>query len=181
LAGQIHQAVAVASSLVPVDVYEWTHVFECLLRAGRLEAVDMHSFLYRPPNAAGHRWADLARRRMRLDYLRVTGPHDAELNTGYPEVIEAYDRGGLPYERSLTRLGQARWLLSRDDPAGAEQAVTTVQAIARRHGMRVVEADAACILATAAVRQGDMLRAAEAQALASALRRECGYCGPARP
>ena len=49
---------------VPVDVYEWLHVFECLLRAGQLTALDIKSVLYRPAHTAEHRWADLARRRI---------------------------------------------------------------------------------------------------------------------
>ncbi len=32
LAGRVDEAVKLAQSLVPVDVYEWVHVFECLLR-----------------------------------------------------------------------------------------------------------------------------------------------------
>ena len=107
LAGLTDEAVALARSLVPMDIYEWTHVFECLLRAGRLDALDLRSFLYRPPHADGHRWADLARERMRADYLRVTGPSDG-LGATYETLIEDYDRGGLPYERTLTRLGYAR-------------------------------------------------------------------------
>ena len=68
LAGRVDEAGALARSLVPVDVYEWVHVFECLLRAGRLSAIDIKSVLFRPPHAAEHRWAELARRRMRADY-----------------------------------------------------------------------------------------------------------------
>ena len=49
LAGRVSEATALAGPLVPVDVYEWTHVFECLLRAGQLAVLDMRSFLYRPP------------------------------------------------------------------------------------------------------------------------------------
>ena len=72
LAGRTAEALALARSLVPMDVYEWTHVFECLLRAGELTALDMNSFLYRSPHAAEPRWSDLARQRMRAEYLRLT-------------------------------------------------------------------------------------------------------------
>src|SRR5262249_4422928 len=52
LAGRRDETVALCRRLVPVDVYEWLHVFEALLRAGELAALDMHSFLYRPPTAS---------------------------------------------------------------------------------------------------------------------------------
>ncbi len=165
LAGRTEEAVALARSLVPVDVYEWAHVFECLLRAGRLGDVDMHSFLYRPSHAGGHRWADLARERMRADYLRATGRGGADVGDVYARLIEEYDRGGLPYERALTRLGYCRWLLSagRAGEVGEVNAVT--RELARRHGMKVVAADAAELA-------GEDV---------ATLRAEAGYAGPGRP
>src|SRR5262249_60432843 len=96
LAGRTAEAVALARSLVPVDVYEWVHVFECLLRVGRLDALDMRSFLYRPAHSGGHRWADLARQRMRADYLRLAADPPADLAEPYPTRIEGGDRGGRP-------------------------------------------------------------------------------------
>jgi hypothetical protein len=162
-----------------VDVYEWTHVFECLLRAGRLDAVDMRSFLYRPAHAGGHRWADLARRRMRADYLRLSGNPPADLGDTYRALTEDYDRGGLPWERALTRLSHARWLLARGetDAAAAVNAVTLD--LARRHGMRIVEADAREVAA-----ETDERRGADEQVeweMACELRRATGYRGPGRP
>jgi hypothetical protein len=73
LAGRHDEAVALARSLVPVDIYEWVHVFECLLRAGQLEALDLRSILFRPPHGNEHRWTDLTRRRLRADYVRILG------------------------------------------------------------------------------------------------------------
>src|SRR5262245_61464264 len=100
LAGRPAEALALARSLVPVDVYEWAHVFECLLRCGALGALDLGSVLFRPPGAAGHAWAELARVRMRADYLRVTAPEAGEeLGEEYRALLEAYDRAGLPWER----------------------------------------------------------------------------------
>src|SRR5213076_1498547 len=60
LAGRTAEAVALARSLVPVDVYEWIHVFECLLRAGQLNSLDLRSVLYRPAHAGEQRWSELA-------------------------------------------------------------------------------------------------------------------------
>ena len=131
---------------MPVDVYEWTHVFECLLRLGRLDAVDMRSFLYRPPHAGGHRWAELARRRMRADYLRLSADPPADLTETYRDLIEEYDRGGLPWERAVTRLSQAQWLGRQGMTREAKNLVGEVIPLARRHGMRIVEADALMLL-----------------------------------
>ncbi|HEY7156371.1 MAG TPA: hypothetical protein VH575_20560, partial [Gemmataceae bacterium] len=122
LAGRTAEAVALAKSLVPVDVYEWVHVFECLHRAGQLTALDVRSILFRPPHSGEHRWADLARRRMRADYLRVLGnPDGTDLDAEYRELLDAYDRGGLPFERALTRLSFAAWVLSRGQMEQAER------------------------------------------------------------
>jgi hypothetical protein len=142
LAGRTQEAIALARSLVPVDVYEWVHVFECLLRTGQLAAVDIKSVVFRPPHSNEHRWPDLARRRMRADYLRVTGERSAVLGSEYQQLLEAYDRGGLPYERSLTRLSYVAWLSDqgRGDEAASVQQLT-VQ-LARQYRMRIVEADA---------------------------------------
>ncbi len=141
LAGRTQEAVALARSLVPVDVYEWLHLFECLLRAGRLDAIDLRSVLYRPPGAAEERWRELARRRMQADYRRITEGATDDLGPVYRSLIDEYDRAGLPWERCLTRLGYARWLVSqgREHTARAVNAVTLD--VARRHGMRIMEAD----------------------------------------
>jgi hypothetical protein len=167
LAGRVDEAAGLARALVPTDVYEWTHVFECLLRAGRLDAVDMRSFLYRPPHAGGHRWADLARQRMRADYLRLSSSPPADLGDLYQALTEDYDRGGLPWERALTRLSHARWLQSRGMTQDARAPSQEALQLARRYGMRVIEADALALLGQAE----DERR----------LRQSAGYAGPGRP
>jgi hypothetical protein len=143
LAGRTAEAVALAKSLVPVDVYEWVHVFECLLRAGQLTALDVRSILFRPPHSGEHRWADLARRRMRADYLRVRGNADGvDLGVEYRELLEAYDRGGLPFERALTRLGYAAWLLDQGQADQAKKVNGVALDLARQYAMRILEDDA---------------------------------------
>ncbi len=147
LAGRIDEGVALAKSLVPVDVYEWVHVFECLLRAGQLTALDVRSILFRPPHSGEHRWADLARRRMRADYLRVVGG-DASIDLGaeYRELLDAYDRGGLPFERTLTRLRYAAWLRAHDKTEQARKTASTAIDLARQFGMHILEADSLAFL-----------------------------------
>ena len=147
LAGRTDEAVALAKSLVPVDVYEWVHVFECLLRAGSLTALDVRSILFRPPHGSEHRWADLARRRMRADYLRIVGGEETvDLDGEYRDLLEAYDRGGLPFERALTRLSYAAWLRKNDILDQAERVANSALALARQYAMPIVEMDAQGLL-----------------------------------
>jgi hypothetical protein len=182
LAGRTAEAVALARSLVPVDVYEWVHVFDCLLRARQLAALDVRSVLYRPPHAAEPRWCDLARRRMQADYRRVTVPEPPlDLGTAYEALLEEYDRGGLPFERALTRLGYARWLLSRGRLAEARAVIVVSLDLAARHGMRILEADAWRLEADAARAAGDRARGTAAAAEADRLREAAGYGGLERP
>jgi hypothetical protein len=143
LAGRTEEAVALACSLVPVDAYEWIHVFECLLRAGRLDALDLRSVLYRAPGSGEERWRELARRRMQADYRRVTEGAADDLGPIYVSLIEEYDRAGLPWERCLTRLGYARWLTARNEEGRAREVNAVTLEVAQRHGMRVMEGDAA--------------------------------------
>jgi hypothetical protein len=166
LAGRVEEATTLACSLVPVDVYEWVHVFEALLRAGRLGAVDLRSVLYRPPLAAEHRWSALARQRMRLDYLRVT-TDSADLCGEYEKLIEDYDRGGLPFERCLTRLSYSRWLLAQARPDDAVLINAVTLNLARRYRMTVLAVDAL-----------ELVQMADD---AETLRVEIGYKGPRRP
>lgn len=182
LAGDTAAAVATASALVPVDVYEWTHVFECLLRMSRLTTLDMRSFLYRPPHGGEHRWNDLARQRMRADYLRVTAPMPAaDLAETYRNLIEEYDRGGLPYERGLARLGYAGLLLGLGDVPRARTVNDVTRDLAKRHAMRIMEADAWHLEAAIARQLREPARVEQAETMAARLRRETGYHGPERP
>ncbi|HEY7313691.1 MAG TPA: hypothetical protein VH643_30355 [Gemmataceae bacterium] len=182
LVGRSDEAVALAKSLVPVDVYEWVHVFECLLRAGQLTALDVRSILFRPPHNGEHRWADLARRRMRADYLRIVGDGDGiDLGSEYRELLEAYDRGGLPFERALTRLSYAAWLLVHDRMDQAESVNRTALDLAGQHSMRILEADAWMIERTIADRCRDRTRIQAAEATLARIRRDIGAPAGSRP
>jgi hypothetical protein len=181
LVGRTGEAIALAATLVPVDIYEWTHVFECLLRARRLELLDMRSFLYRPASAAGYRWADLARTRMRLDYLRVTAPNTPDLGSEYLQLLEEYDCAGLPYERCLARHGFASWLLDRADLDRAASETGVLLQVARRFRMPLMQADAHDLVGRIAATTGERDRADREQGHASELRAICGGEGEARP
>jgi hypothetical protein len=147
LAGRTQEAVRVASAMVPVDIYEWVHVYEALLRTGELHRLDLGSMLYRPPNQQEHRWSELARQRMRADYLRLTAPPGSELLGEYRQLTEEYDRAGLVYERALCRLGFARLLQRLGYASEATSVLATVEEIAARHGMAPTLADVTAIRA----------------------------------
>lgn len=164
LRGRTQEALGAAQATVPMDVYEWVHVFECLLRLGKLALLDLGSLLYRQPFESEHRWAALARQRMRADYLRVSG-QAANLGQDYLDILEAYDRGGLPYERALTRLSYGRWLQAHGRGEEAQAMLRGTLDLARRHGMAVVEVDALEMMGENA----------------SPRRQAVGYEGPARP
>jgi hypothetical protein len=181
LAGQIAEAVALARSLVPLDIYEWVHVFECFLRIGELAALDLRSMLYQAPHTTEHRWAELARQRMRADYLRLTGAEQSELSATYEAIIEAYDRGGLPYERALTRLSYTRWLLAGRELAQAQSVNAVTLDLAQRFQMRIMAADAWELNAEIARHADDATAAAKATSTAAQLRQEAAYQGPSRP
>ena len=181
LAGRTAEALALCGRLVPGDAYEWTHVFECLLRADQLTLLDMSSFLYRPPRSALSQWEELGRQRMRADYLRWTNPASAELGEAYTTLLDAYDRGGLPFERALTRLSYARWLLARDETRPAHDAVEAILAAARRHKTRILEADSWHLEADIRTRENQPERAEQAVAEAQRIRQMVGYFGPGRP
>jgi tetratricopeptide (TPR) repeat protein len=177
LAGRVEEAVALARSLVSVDVYEWAHVFECLLRAGRLNLLDPRSVF--TPGGGDHRWADLARRRMRADYLRwKEGPSDA-IGAEYRALVEEYDRAGLPVERGLGRLGLLAWALGRDRLDEAERLARETVAFLTRAGLPVLAIDAWELLAEVGRRAGRVEEEAAGQA--QALRRRHGVAGPRRP
>ena len=140
--GNTEEALRIALTAVPTDVYEWVHVFECLLRLGRLDAIDLRSVLYRAPLSEEHRWSQLARQRMRLDYLRLHGDPALELGGEYRELLDAYDRGGLPFERVLSRLSYGRWLLRRGESEQCRALVAASSELCRRFGMMILMDDA---------------------------------------
>ncbi len=182
LAGRDREAVALTRALVPVDVYEWVHIFECLLRAGQLRTMDLQSMLFRPPHSIEHRWSELARRRMRADYLRLTAATEAAgLDREYTEIVEAYDRGGLPYERTLARLSMARLNMKMERAGTARKINRVAVELATRHDLRIVAADAWEIEAEIALCMGESTFQQKATAEAARLRIETGYRGPSRP
>jgi hypothetical protein len=166
LLGDTDASLRLAQGAIPLDIYEWVHLFEALLRLDRTDVLDYRNL----PAGDDSEWTRLARRRLELDRRRRTG--DEDLTRPLLELIEAYDRAGLPYERGLTRLSLARHSQSRGHEETAKSAAKAALEIGRTYQMPIVAADAAIVLA-----ESDPACAAEAENL----RRECGYSGPARP
>ncbi len=181
LAGRPVEALALARALVPVDVYEWLHVFECLLRTGQLALLDLRSVLYRPPRAGEHRWSELARQRMRADYLRVGGAPPPELGSLYETLLDEYDRSGLPLERAFTRLGYSAWLIASGRLVEAREVNACTLALAARHQLPILAADAWNLEQARARLAEERERSDLAAAEESRLRRQVGYLGQARP
>ncbi|MFO0843008.1 MAG: hypothetical protein U0797_11535 [Gemmataceae bacterium] len=179
LAGRVEEAVELARSLVPVDVYEWAHVFECLLRAGRLDAIDPRSFLARGDGE--HRWADLTRRRLRADHLRTTRGASVDLTEEYRALLDEYDRAGLPVERALTRLGFASLLLALGDAEQAAECHAVTMALIRQTSLGGLESDGWEGQARIAGRMGDLEAQREALWRAGEARGRLGLRGPVRP
>lgn len=173
LAGRVEEAMQVARSLVPVDIYEWVHVFECLLRAGQLSQLDIRSVLFRPAFSSEHHWSALARRRLRLDYLRQTDP-EAPLDNEFTHLLDEYDRGGLVYERALTRLSFSRHLLGRRQESAALPVAQAALDLAQRLRMPILAADALEVLAAIHQQLPGSKQSHE-------LRQQSGYHGPGRP
>ena len=141
LAGRHEEALRLATTAWPVDIYEWVHHFETLLRLGRLDLFEPKSFRSTLRGADESKWTTLACRRMLADHQRLTAP-TAELDREYRELIDEYDRAGLPAERALVRLGYGRLLISENRKEEAVSIAEGAIEIARRYAMPLLEADA---------------------------------------
>jgi hypothetical protein len=170
LAGQADEALRLAQSAIPLDIYEWVHVFEALLRLDRLDLLDMRSL--QPAAGDESEWSRLARRRLEFDHRRRRGTSE-DLTRPYLDLIEAYDRAGLPFERALTRLSFGRYAQSIEKHADGVDATSTALDIARRYRMPILAADALELLR-------ELGRPIDANEM-NELRRSTGFRGPTRP
>lgn len=148
LAGRAEEALRLITASWPVDVYEWVHHFEALIRLERLDLFNPRSFDASLRTAADDSlWTRLARRRIHADFLRLTNTGgDLDLAQEYEQLSDAYDRAGLPVERVLARLGQGRLLLSRGKGDEAKSVAHAAIDIARRYQMPLLEADATALI-----------------------------------
>lgn len=181
LAGRTEEGAALARTLVPVDIYEWVHVFECLLRTGRLASIDMKSVLFRSPHVAEHQFAALARRRLRADFLRLSPSPFADLRSEFEFLVDAYDRGGLPFERVLTRLSFARLLSDQQYLQQAEELLRQAAQLCARHGMRLWEADVCREQAHLAMALGQEAESQQFRQTADSIFTELSCTPPRRP
>jgi hypothetical protein len=165
LLGDTDTSLRLAQSAIPLDIYEWVHLFEALLRLDRIDVLDYRNL----PAGEDSEWTRLARRRLELDRRRRTT--DEDLTRPFLELIEAYDRAGLPYERALTRLSLGRHSLSLGRPETMDTSTQAARTIGRTYRMPIVEADALEMLSEIdpSLRNEALL-----------LRQATGYAGPTR-
>ena len=166
LLGDADAALRLAQSAIPLDIYEWVHLFEALLRLDRIDVLDYRNL----PAGDDSEWTRLARRRLELDRRRRSSNED--LTRPLLELIEAYDRSGLPFERALTRLSLARHAQSLGQVETANSTAMAALEIGRTYRMPIVAADALIVMS-----ELDPTRVAEA----AELRQQSGFAGPARP
>jgi tetratricopeptide (TPR) repeat protein len=178
LAGRTDEAVRLARSLVPVDVYEWAHAFECLLRADALAGLDLRGLI--ALTLDDHPFAGLARRRIRLDHHRRTAGATPELEREARELIDAYDRAGLPLERTLARLSHGALLAALSRPDEAAAAVEAALRLARQGRLAVLEVDALRWQARLLAETGQP-GAEDAAEQAAQAAQDRGLRGPSRP
>jgi hypothetical protein len=167
LGGKMAAGAALARTLIPLDIYEWVHVFECLLRAGELRESDARSMMASLGTGQEHAWKGVVARRMWADWQRVSSP-EADLDEEYQALAEAFDRGGFPWERALVRLSHARWLQQHWRAREAEDVTAIVVDLARRFAMPIVLVDA-------------LESRAGSRSEVRAISKQLGYLGPARP
>jgi hypothetical protein len=141
LAGHGDRALAIARSLVPIDMYEWVHWFECLLRADALAECDPRGLAVGVSPGGATDWKELVRRRILADWQRICQP-ETGLDIEFRFLTTAFDQGGLPWERALVRLSHARWLLAKGRADASLVAAGGAIKLGRRYNMPIVLADA---------------------------------------
>ncbi|MFO0866900.1 MAG: hypothetical protein U0744_20050, partial [Gemmataceae bacterium] len=139
LLGRREEALALATSAIPIDIYEWVHIFEALLRLGRLDAIDLRSLLYQRPLEGENQWTTLARRRMAADWKRIQQPDTPKLDTEFRLLLEAYDQAGLPFERTLVRLSYGKLLERLGRGAEAQSILESAAELAMRYDMKPLQ------------------------------------------
>lgn len=169
LAGKEEAALSLARATIPIDIYEWVHLFECLLRIQKIDLLDGNAL--RHSSQTEHRWAQLARQRIFLDYRRLTDP-EANLIREYEELLEEYDRSGLPLERGLTRISFARYLIAQEDKDRSWKLCQVAKDLAERHDLRILMVDVYDTMA----QLGDD----QARSQAVNTRQDLGYLVPTR-
>ncbi|MFM7149813.1 MAG: hypothetical protein ACKO23_08220, partial [Gemmataceae bacterium] len=134
LAGHHHEALELVQTLSPTDMYEWVHVFECLLRLGRLDLVDLASLKVNQRN--DHPWNELARRRILADYHRCQQGASSDLVDDFRDIQQKYDQAGLPVERLIVRLSLSSLLINLKRLEEADNCLTQANEIQKRYQMK---------------------------------------------
>ncbi len=178
LAGRAEEALAASSAFVPVDVYEWLHVFEAWLRAGALARFDLSGVLRQYLERAEHDWSRLAWQRMQIDYSRKTRKEQVEIEKPLRRILAAYDAAGLPWERCLTRLSLARWLADQRRFEEANEVCNGIENLANQFGFVILLRDAHALKGDVALAQGLTALGLESRDRAQLIADSIGCFGP---
>ncbi|HEV8061671.1 MAG TPA: ATP-binding protein [Gemmataceae bacterium] len=181
LAGRVEESLAAYSAFVPVDVYEWLHVFEAWLRAGALARLDLSGIFQQNLERAEHDWSRLAWQRMQIDYSRKSRKEQVEIEEALRRILEAYDAAGLPWERCLTRLSLARWLADQGRLKESNEVTNAIENLANQHGFVILLRDALSLKADVALAQGLTALSLETRGQARLVADSIGCLGPTRP
>jgi hypothetical protein len=181
LCGRTSEALEVCASFLPVDVYEWLHVFEVHLRCGGLGKLDLTATLDLGLQRAEHDWSRLAWQRMKIDYSRVCRVAPPSPEAPLREIVQAYDAAGLPWERCLARLSLARELAGSGRGAEGLELADAAASLARQSGFPVLLRDALAIQEELAQGLGQPRAAADAAREAQEIVESTGCRGPVRP
>ncbi|MFO0880145.1 MAG: ATP-binding protein [Gemmataceae bacterium] len=179
LAGQLDQAVALAGVVMPQDIYEWVHVFEGLLRAGRLDVMDPRSL-----SSIGNgeqRWANLVRERMLLDHARIFQGAQTHQGSRYQVLTSEFDQAGLPVERLLTRLSHIALCYSLGDWTSAQTIIDQAIRLVETSHLPGLEPDVWAWQAELCRGCGDSAGEARARVRYQELRLSGPLQGPSRP
>ena len=180
LAGRVEDSRAAMSAFVPVDVYEWLHVFEALLRAGALARTDLSSILQQSLERAEHGWSRLAWQRMQIDFSRKKRGETVDLEPQLRQILLAYDAAGLPWERCLTRLSLASWLAEKKQFEEALEVTNAIENLANQYGFVILLRDALLLDAEVEDSQGRSAIGLEARNKAQRIADAVGCQGPRR-
>jgi hypothetical protein len=181
LAGRVAETQAAMSAFVPVDVYEWLHVFEALLRSGALARTDLSAILQQSLERAEHGWSRLAWQRMQIDFSRKTRSETVEIERPLRRILLAYDAAGLPWDRCLTRLSLASWLAEKEQFDEALEVINAIVNLANQYGFAILLRDALLLKAEVVNSQGRSAIGLEARNEAQRITDAVGCQGPRRP
>jgi len=103
-----------------------------------------------------------------------------DFSSAYRTLIEAYDRGGLPFERVLTRLSYGRWLLKSRRLEECLALAASSLTLCEQFGMSILAVDVWELQHEMMCTNGDDSGAARLLSSIQSVRATLNFRGPAR-